>query len=304
MFHGVMTALVTPFYRQQNGRLTIDEDRHLAHLERQIEAGVDALVVAGTTGEAATLTMAEHKHLIDISVRHVNGRVATIAGTGSNNTEESIELTRAAKDAGADAALIITPYYNKPTQAGLLAHYRCIHDAVHIPMILYNVPGRTQVDLLPATVAELAEMSNVVGIKDATANMGRLTQTMNACRPDMEFYSGDDASVLPFMAIGGRGTISVVSNIAPKTMGRMIRSFNSGDLADARQAHRALQRLSDMMFCQSNPIPVKAACYLLGWMDNTLRLPLTAMEGEALHDLATLMNQLELNDDLQVVVEV
>jgi 4-hydroxy-tetrahydrodipicolinate synthase len=170
-------------------------------------------------------------------------------------------------------------------------------------MVLYNVPGRTQADLLPATVAELAELSNVVGIKDATGNMGRLTQMINVCRPDMEFYSGDDASVLPFMAMGGRGMISVVSNIAPKTMGRMVRSFNNGDLADARQAHCALQTLSDIMFCQSNPIPVKAACYLLGWMDNSLRLPLTALEGEALHNLAELMNKIELDDDLRVVVD-
>ncbi len=297
MFHGVMTALVTPFYQAQNGRLLIDEDRHFAHLERQIAAGIDALVVAGTTGEAATLSMAEHKHLIAISVDYINGRVATIAGTGSNNTEESIELTRAAKDAGADAALVITPYYNKPTQEGLIAHYRCIHDAVHIPLILYNVPGRTQADLLPETVATLAELANVVGIKDATADMGRLTQTMNVCRADMEFYSGDDASVLPFMAIGGRGVISVVSNIAPKTMGRLVRCIHDGDLVGARAAHMALQPLSDLIFCQSNPIPVKAACHLLGWMDNSFRLPLTPMMGDQLNHFKRAIEAIALDDD-------
>ncbi|MDQ6976192.1 MAG: 4-hydroxy-tetrahydrodipicolinate synthase [Mariprofundaceae bacterium] len=297
MFHGVMTALVTPFYQQKNGRLLIDEDRHFAHLERQIAAGVDALVIAGTTGEAATLSMQEHKHLIAISVAYINGRVATIAGTGSNNTEESIELTRAAKDAGADAALVITPYYNKPSQEGLIAHYRCIHDNVHIPLILYNVPGRTQADLLPSTVAKLAELPNVVGLKDATGDMVRLTQTMNACRPGMEFYSGDDGSVLPFMAIGGRGVISVVSNIAPKTMGRLVRCMASGDWAGAREAHRALQPLSDILFCQSNPIPVKAACSLLGWMDNTLRLPLTPMGGDQLNDFKHAIQMIRLKDD-------
>jgi len=297
MFHGVMTALVTPFYQHSNGRLLIDEDRHFAHLERQIAAGVDALVIAGTTGEAATLSMPEHKHLIAISVDYINGRVATIAGTGSNNTEESIELTRAAKEAGADAALVITPYYNKPTQEGLIAHYRAIHDAVHIPLILYNVPGRTQADLLPRTVATLADLANVVGIKDATADMGRLTQTMNACRPDMEFYSGDDATVLPFMAIGGRGVISVVSNIAPKTMARLVRCMDNGDTAGARAAHMALQPLSDLIFCQSNPIPVKAVCHLLGWMDNSFRLPLTPMTGKQLDDFKQAIKMIALDDD-------
>lgn len=298
MFHGVMTALVTPFRAGENGRSEIDEDRFLALIDRQIEAGVDGLVVAGTTGEAATLSMAEHKHLIEISVRHIRGRVATIAGTGSNNTEESIELTRSAKEAGADAALVITPYYNKPTQEGLIAHYTAIHDAVHIPMILYNVPGRTQCDMQPSTVAALADLTNVVGIKDATANMARLTQTMNACRGDMEFYSGDDASVLPFMAIGGRGVISVVSNIAPRTMGTLTRCMLRGDLDGARRAHRALQPLSDMLFCQANPIPVKAACHALGWMENRMRLPLMPMHGEMLDSLVELMRTLELEDPL------
>lgn len=297
MFHGVMTALVTPFYQAENGDLLIDEDRHIEHLERQIQAGVDGLVVAGTTGEAATLSMKEHKHLIDISVRHVKGRVAIIAGTGSNSTRESIELTHAAKDAGADAALVITPYYNKPTQQGLLEHYRCIHDAVHIPLILYNVPGRTQSDLLPATLAELSTLPNVVGLKDATADMGRLTETMNRCRSGMEYYSGDDASVLPFMAVGGRGVISVVSNIAPKTMGTLVRCMQQGDIAGARTAHMALQPLSDALFCQSNPIPIKAACHLLGWMDNSLRLPLTAMHGSSLTALADVMRSMQLHED-------
>ena len=298
MFHGVMTALVTPFRISESGRCEIDEERFLALIDRQIAAGVDGLVIAGTTGEAATLSMAEHKHLIELSVRHINGRVATIAGTGSNNTAESIELTRSAKEAGADAALVITPYYNKPTQQGLIAHYQQIHDAVHIPIILYNVPGRTQCDLLPETVATLAELPNVVGIKDATGDMGRLTATINACRDDFEFYSGDDASVLPFMAAGGRGVISVVSNIAPRTMGMVTRHMADGNLATARQAYRALQPLSDILFCQANPIPVKAACHALGWMDHVLRLPLMAMSGEPYERLITLMRKLKLEDEL------
>jgi len=277
MFQGVMTALVTPFKTDSNGQSCIDNDAYCAHLDRQIAAGVDALIPAGTTGEAATLSFDEHKRLIALTVQHVDGRVPVIAGTGSNNTAESIALTQAAKDLGADAALLISPYYNKPMQEGIYQHYKAVSDAVHLPQLLYNVPGRTNSNLSVETVARLSQCNNIVGIKDATADLSQFTCTMMACRDDFEFYSGDDATVLPFMSLGGHGVISVVSNIAPKTMKALTTSMAEGDMATARKAHFALQHLSDAMFVQSNPIPVKAACELMGWMDGSLRLPLTSL---------------------------
>ncbi|MFQ5581707.1 MAG: 4-hydroxy-tetrahydrodipicolinate synthase [Mariprofundaceae bacterium] len=295
MFHGTMTALVTPF---KNGK--IDEDAFRAHLDRQIEAGVDGVVPAGTTGEAATLSFDEHRHLIDISVQHVNGRVPVIAGTGSNNTAESIELTQAAKDLGADAALLISPYYNKPTQEGIYQHYRAVAEAVHLPQVLYNVPGRTNSNMLPETVGRLSRIANIIAIKDATADMAQLTQTMAACDGRIEFYSGDDATVLPFMALGGSGVISVVSNVAPRTMKQLTEAMRAGDIVTARTAHAALMELNTAMFMQSNPIPVKAACAMMGWMEDSLRLPLTVLDAagrERLHqvmrDFSSSKEQLE-----------
>ncbi len=289
MFHGVMTALVTPFKIGEDGRSCIDKDAYCAHLDRQIEAGIDGLIPAGTTGEAATLSFDEHKSLIALTVQHVAGRVPVIAGTGSNNTAESIALTQAAKDLGADAALLISPYYNKPMQEGIYQHYKAVADAVCLPQILYNVPGRTNSNLSSETVARLSQCNNVVGIKDATADLSQFTCTMMACRDGFEFYSGDDTTVLPFMALGGHGVISVVSNIAPKTMKALTISMEAGDLEMARKAHFALQHLSDAMFVQSNPIPVKAACELMGWMDGALRLPLTPLSGDEIQALRDTM---------------
>jgi len=272
MFHGTMTALVTPF---ANGK--IDEDAFRAHLDRQIAAGVNAVVPAGTTGEAATLSHAEQARLIRIAVEHVAGRVPVIAGAGSNSTAESIALTQAAKDAGASAALLISPYYNKPTQEGIYQHYRTVAQAVHIPIIIYNVPGRTASNMLPETVGRLSHIVNIIGIKDATADMAQLGRTMNACGGCIEFYSGDDATVMPFMAAGGAGVISVVSNIAPQEMTALTADMRKGDLESARDRHLRLLPLSDAMFLRSNPIPVKAACAMMGWMGGELRLPLTQL---------------------------
>jgi len=292
MFHGTMTALVTPF---RNGKFNqeIDEDAFRAHLDRQIEAGVDAVIPAGTTGEAATLSFAEHKTLIEITVNHVNGRVPVIAGTGSNNTAESIELTQFAKELGADAALLISPYYNKPSQEGIYQHYRAVADAVHLPQIIYNVPGRTNSNIQPETVARLADVSNIIGIKDATADMAQLTRTLMLCGDRMDFYSGDDATVLPFMTLGGVGVISVVANVAPKTMRQLTEAMRSGNLDIARRAHFTLQNLSDAMFVEANPIPVKAACSLMGWMENELRLPLTPLSGDSISALRATMQGFE-----------
>lgn len=284
MFNGTMTALVTPF---REGR--IDEEAFRAHIERQIGAGVDAVVPAGTTGEAATLSFAEHKQLIAIAVDQVAGRVPVIAGTGSNNTAESIELTQAAKTLGADAALLISPYYNKPTQEGIYLHYKAVADAVHLPQIIYNVPGRTNSNILPQTVARLSRVVNIVGIKDATADMEQLVQTLDACEGRIEMYSGDDATVVPFMALGGQGVISVVSNIAPGTMRALTHAMQAGDLTAARQAQFALRELNRSLFFESNPIPVKAACHALGWMGEEIRLPLTPMSAPAREELLAAM---------------
>ena len=272
MFQGVMTALVTPF---KDGR--IDEDAFRAHIERQIEAGVDGVIPAGSTGEAATLSVGEHKQIIKMAVEQVAGRVPVIAGTGSNNTFESIELTKAAKAVGADAALLISPYYVKPTQEGIYQHYKAIAEAAHIPQILYNVPGRTASNIMPNTVARLSHIANIVGIKDATADLAQLTRTMLACEARIDFYSGDDATVFPFMALGGSGVISVVSNVVPKSMKALTDAVKNGDYEAAKANHFALQDLVDAMFVESNPIPVKKACELLGWMSGDLRLPLTPL---------------------------
>ncbi|EAU54326.1 4-hydroxy-tetrahydrodipicolinate synthase [Mariprofundus ferrooxydans] len=284
MFHGTMTALVTPF---ADGK--IDEEAFRAHLERQVEAGVDGVVPAGTTGEAATLSFAEHKQVIRIAVEQVAGRVPVIAGTGSNNTAESVELTQAAKDLGADAALLISPYYNKPTQDGIYHHYKAVADAVHLPQVIYNVPGRTNSNILPETVGRLSHVANIVGIKDATADMEQLVHTIAACEGRIEFYSGDDATVMPFLALGGHGVISVVSNVAPKSMLALTAAMRSNRPDQARVAQFSLRQLNQVMFMQSNPIPVKAACYLLGWMSNELRLPLLPLTGAPLQLLRDVM---------------
>ncbi|OIO66588.1 MAG: 4-hydroxy-tetrahydrodipicolinate synthase [Zetaproteobacteria bacterium CG_4_9_14_3_um_filter_49_83] len=273
MFHGTITALVTPF---KGGK--IDEDAFRAHIERQIEDGVDGIVPAGTTGEAATLSFDEHKKVIAIAVKQAAGRVPVIAGTGSNNTQESIELTQAAKSLGADAALLISPYYNKPSQEGIYQHYKAVAQAVHVPQILYNVPGRTNSHIATATIERLSHIANIVGVKDATGDMEYLTANILACGERLEFFSGDDASTLPFLALGGHGVISVVSNIAPKTMRQLTCAMRSADIATAKRAHFALHHLSKAMFVEANPIPVKAACAALGWMSNELRLPLTPLQ--------------------------
>jgi len=288
MFHGTMTALVTPFSKGN-----IDEETFRAHLERQIEAGINGVVPAGTTGEAATLSFDEHKQVIRIAVEQVAGRVPVIAGTGSNNTAESIALTAAAKTLGADGALLISPYYNKPTQEGIYQHYKAVADAVHIPQVLYNVPGRTHSNILPETVGRLSHVANIVGIKDATANMEQLVHTISACEGRIECYSGDDASVMPFMALGGDGVISVVSNIAPQAMLALTDAMRAGDLVTARSVQFAMRELNRMLFVQANPIPVKAACSLLGWMHGELRLPLIEMDGEPLQGLRQVMLNFE-----------
>lgn len=272
-FKGAFTALVTPFV---NG--AIDEEAYRQLIEWQIENGINGVVPCGTTGESATMSHDEHKKVISICVDQVKGRVPVLAGAGSNNTAEAVELTQFAKDAGADGALLITPYYNKPTQEGLYQHFKAIATSVSMPFILYNVPGRTGVNLLPATVARLnKDLADVVGIKEATGDLNQVSQVLEFCGPDFQVLSGDDFTVLPLLSVGGCGVISVVSNILPDKMSDMCTAWFAGDLAKAQKLHFELASFSRMMFIETNPIPVKTALSLMGKLKLDLRLPLVPL---------------------------
>ncbi len=272
MFSGSMTALVTPV---RDGEF--DEKAYRDLIEFQIAAGSDGLVPCGTTGESATLSHEEHDRVVEICVAAAAGRVPVIAGAGSNSTREALRLTRHAKEAGANAALLITPYYNKPTQEGLYRHFAHIAERVDLPLVLYNVPGRTGVNLLPETVARLAAVANVVAIKEATADLRQASRIIELCGERITVISGDDFTVLPMLSIGGKGVISVVSNIAPGLMAQLVDAFFAGDLATAREAHYRLFPLSEAMFIETNPIPVKTALALMGRIHEEFRLPMCPM---------------------------
>jgi len=272
MFEGVYTAIVTPF---RDGAL--DEKALRGIVERQIEAGVDGIVPCGSTGESATLSHEEHERVVELTVEAVAGRVSVIAGTGSNNTAEAIRLTRHAKTAGADGALLISPYYNKPTQAGIVAHYEAVARESALPLIAYNIPGRTMSNILPETLAQLAEIEYVVGVKEACGNIDQIAHVVSACRKDFAVLSGDDALTLPLMAVGGNGVISTSSNVAPDEMCALVRAFDGGDVAKAQELHHRLLPLFDALFCESNPIPLKAALAMMGLMEEEIRLPLTPL---------------------------
>ncbi len=270
MFHGTITALLTPF---KNG--TIDEEAYRAHIEWQIEQGVNGLVPCGTTGESATMTHAEHESAIRICVDQVKKRVPVIAGAGSNNTVEAISLTRFAKKAGADAALLISPYYNKPTQEGIFQHFKAINDEVALPMFVYNVPGRTGSNVLPATQARMArELEHVIGCKEATANLVQISNILEQCPADYILLSGDDFTVLPTYAVGGKGVISVTANVLPDIMSALTAACERGDYEEARRLHFKLEPMNRAMFVESNPIPCKTALSLMGRMSSEVRLPL------------------------------
>ena len=271
-FQGSIVALATPF---RDGK--VDEAALTSLVEFQIAGGTDGIVPCGTTGESPTLDHDEHKRVIDLVIRAVNKRVPVIAGTGSNSTDEAISLTRHAKHAGADAALIVLPYYNKPTQKGLVAHCRAIADSVDIPLVLYNIPGRTGVNMLPETVAQLAEHPHIVGMKEATGNLEQMTQDIVLCGDKLSFLSGDDTLTLPLMSVGGRGVISVVANIVPKDVADMARAFLNGDWKRARELHLKLFPLCQAMFIETNPIPVKTALAMMGKVKEEFRLPLCSM---------------------------
>ncbi|WP_139556235.1 4-hydroxy-tetrahydrodipicolinate synthase [Methylotetracoccus oryzae] len=271
MIQGSMVALVTPM--AEDGALDYDALARL--IDFHIDEGSDALVVVGTTGESATLDTEEHCEVIRFAVERVAGRVPVIAGTGANATREAIELTERAQGVGADACLLVTPYYNKPTQEGLFRHFSAVAQAVAIPQILYNVPGRTACDMLPETVGRLASVPNIVGIKEATGDLGRVGTLRALCPPDFALYSGDDATAAEFCLMGGHGVISVTANVAPRAMHDLCDAAIAGQRAEAEEIDARLAGLHRNLFIESNPIPVKWALHAMGLIDRGIRLPLT-----------------------------
>jgi len=272
MFEGTSTALVTPF---RDG--AVDEQALRKLVERQIEAGIDALVPCGSTGESATLSHDEHRRVVEIVVDAASGRVPVLAGAGSNNTREATELTRHARDAGATGALHISPYYNKPTQEGLVAHFTHIARETDFPLVVYNIPGRTASNMLPATIARIAELEQVVGVKEASGNLAQIAEVVALCPDDFAVLSGDDALTLPILAVGGKGAISTTSNVVPGEVSELVAAARRGDNARALAIHQRLMPLFDALFCETNPIPLKAAMALLGWIGDEIRLPLTKL---------------------------
>ena len=286
MFQGSFVALVTPF---KNGK--IDENALKNLIEFQVANGTNGIVPCGTTGEAATLSIEEHNQVIDIAVGTVNGRIPVIAGTGSNSTKEAIKMTIHAKETGANAALLITPYYNKPTQEGLYQHFKKIAGDVDIPIIVYNVPGRTSVNMLPATTARLSEIKNIVGIKEASGNLQQVSETIKLCGENFSVISGDDANTLPIMAAGGKGVISVTANIAPDKIAALCKACLDENFSEARKLHYELLDLNIGMFIETSPGPVKTALFLMGKVTDEVRLPLASMNNSNLSTLKSLLKK-------------
>ena len=284
MFKGAFTALITPF---RNGEVDVEALEGL--VEFQIAQGIHGLVPCGTTGESPTLSEEEDRLVIETVVRMTNGRVSVVAGTGSNNTASAIKYTKMAEEVGADGSLQVAPYYNKPTQEGLFRHFAAIAESTSLPLVLYNIPGRTNVTIAPETIAQLAEIPNIVGIKDSTLSMNMVSDIRRLCGEDFDILSGDDPMTLPLMALGGVGVISVASNVAPGAVSDLVNAMNSGDLARGRELHYRLLPLIRALSVETNPIPVKAAASLLGLCSDELRLPLVPMSGENLRRLQEVM---------------
>jgi 4-hydroxy-tetrahydrodipicolinate synthase len=284
-FRGAFVAIITPF---RDGR--IDEQGLVDLIEFQLASGSHGIVPCGTTGESATMSHAEHHRVVELTIQTVNGRVPVLAGTGSNSTAESIELTRHAKEAGADGALMITPYYNKPSQEGLYQHFKAVAEAVDIPIILYNVPSRTSVNMLPETVARCARIDNIAGIKEATGSLQQVSELVQLCPPAFAILSGDDFTAMPTVAVGGSGVISVTSNVAPGEMAAMMDAALAGDYARARELHYRLLPLMTAMFLDTNPVPAKAALAMLGRIGSpAVRLPLVETTQSNLTKLKTVL---------------
>lgn len=289
MFAGVLTALVTPFRD-----CALDERALHEAIEFQIAAGVDGIVPCGSTGEAATLSHAEHRRVVEVAVAAARGRVQVLAGTGSNSTSEAIELTLHAKEAGADGALLISPYYNKPTQDGVVAHYAEVARRTSFPLVVYNIPGRTSSNLLPATIARLAEVEQIVAVKESCGDINQIAHVIAAVPDAFAVLAGDDWATLPMLALGGHGVISTASNVAPAEIVELVRAFRAGDLERARAIHFRLLPLLDVLFCETNPIPVKAALAMRGAIQEELRLPLLRLSDACRGRLEAVLKELGL----------
>lgn len=289
MFTGSLVAIVTPF---RNSKV---DERALAELiEWQIAKGTSGIVPCGTTGESATLSHDEHNRVIELTVEVVNRRVPVIAGTGSNCTAEAIALTSHAKQAGADGALLITPYYNKPTQEGLYRHYKAVADAVDLPLVLYNIPGRTGVNMLPATIARLSAIGNIVGVKEGSGSVQQASDIVQLCGDRLTVLAGDDALTLPMMAVGAKGVVTVTANVMPAEMAALVRSFAEGKIDEARRLHFKLSPLFAALFYETNPIPIKEALGMMGKIDPELRLPLCPMAQDTREKLVRVLKDLGL----------
>jgi 4-hydroxy-tetrahydrodipicolinate synthase len=284
MFHGAFSALVTPFH---DG--AIDEKALRELVEWQIQSGIDGLVPCGSTGESATLSHAEHEQAIKVVIDQTRRRVPVVAGTGSNSTAEAIRLTTYAREAGADGALLISPYYNKPTQDGIYRHYKAIASAVDLPLIVYNIPGRTGSNIAPETFARMCDIRNVVGIKEASGSMDQCSDILKLCGERLTMLAGDDSLTLPLMAMGAKGVISVITNIMPREMHELAAAGLEGDFARARELHFRMLPLMRALFVETNPIPIKQACALMGRCSNEVRMPLVPMTPPAAEKLRAAM---------------
>jgi len=289
MFEGSLVAIVTP---PKNVRVDGQALKEL--IERQIEGGTQGIVPCGTTGESATLTHEEHTEVISIAVEACRGRVPVLAGTGSNSTHEAIALTRQAEAAGADGSLLITPYYNKPNQEGLIEHFTAVAAETALPIVLYNVPGRTAVNMLPKTVEHLAKIKNIVGIKEASGSLMQISEIIARCGDGFTVLSGDDGLLWPILAVGGRGVISVTANVLPEPMARLVDAALNDDMNAARRAHYELMEMNEALFVDTNPIPVKTALALMEKIENEFRLPLSPLTGEPLHCLKAALKNYSL----------
>lgn len=289
MFNGALTALITPF---RDG--AVDEPALRDLVEWQIQSGIDGLVPCGSTGESATLTHEEHERVVKITIEQARKRVPVIAGTGSNATAEAIRLTASARAMGADGALLISPYYNKPTQEGIFKHYKLIAASVDLPLVVYNIPGRTASNIAPETFARLSEIKNIVGVKEASGSMDQVSDILRLCGDRLAILSGDDALTLPIMALGGKGVISTASNVMPREMRELAAAALAGDFQRARVVHYRMLPLLRMLFIETNPIPLKCALALMGKCANELRLPLVPMTAAASEKLKAAMKELQL----------
>ncbi|HOR42317.1 MAG TPA: 4-hydroxy-tetrahydrodipicolinate synthase [Atribacterota bacterium] len=294
MFSGSIVAMITPF----NEHNQIDGEGIRKLVEFHIKNGTDAIVPCGTTGESPTLTHDEHKKVIELTIKAVAGRVPVIAGTGSNSTAEAIDLTSYAREAGADGVLLVIPYYNKPTQKGLYTHFRAIAEQVDIPAVIYNIPSRAGVNLLPSTLAELAELKNIVAVKEASGNLEQMAEIMYLCGDKITLLSGDDKIILPVLSIGGKGVISVVANIIPDKVSMMVVAYLKGNYQEALEMfQKTVYPLSRSMFYETNPIPVKTAARLMGLPAGNLRLPLVDMEEGNFNRLKEDLNKFKLLEE-------